>query len=516
MTETKNIDTAEADRVIAFEEGHYLDVKRIEIEPAKLSKSISAFANASGGEIFLGVAETELASGEKERSWAGFPDMEAANAHFQVLESLGALGTHFAATFLTCAERPGHVLHLTIPKSKGIINATDGHPYIRRNAQNFRVDTEEGLRRLKLDKGVVSFEDETLPVPGKFVTNSEAMIGFMLAVVPSAEPEEWLESQFLIAGDKPTVGCALLFADEPQAALPKRSAIKIFRYKSKEDEGTRETLAFDPVTIEGCIYELIKRAVDKTKEVVESIEKLGVKGLEKISYPEETLHEIVTNAVLHRDYSIASDIQIRIYDNRIEVESPGRLPGHVTTRNFLSEQSARNPKVVRIIHKFPNPPNKDVGEGLNTAFAAMKKLKLKEPELEEQENSVVVYIAHAPLGSPEATVMEYLKTHPEIANGIGRDLTGIRSENTMKEVFLRLAKRGLIERVPDKLGNRAAWQLTTGAGKVPTGGADEAAGEARPVTGGVKQTTGEAREAGDSEPGLFDNDNAGPVPTGGH
>lgn len=80
------------------------------------------------------------------------------------------------------------------------------------------------------------------------------------------------------------------------------------------------------------------------------------------------LHEIVTNAVLHRDYSIAADIQIRIFDNRVEIESPGRLPGHVTTANILREQFARNPKLVRIINKFPNPPNKDVGEGLNTAF----------------------------------------------------------------------------------------------------------------------------------------------------
>jgi len=172
----------------------------------------------------------------------------------------------------------------------------------------------------------------------------------------------------------------------------------------------------------------------------------------------------VTNAVLHRDYSILSDIQIRIYDNRIEVESPGRLPGHVTVTNILREQSARNPKLVRLINKFPNPPNKDVGEGLNTAFEAMKKLRLKEPEIEERENSVVVHIAHAPLASPEDTVIQYLESHDEITNSIGRDLTGIRSENTMKEVFYRLAKRKLIERVPGKRGSASAWRRYSGAG----------------------------------------------------
>lgn len=470
MADIKIIPLEEAETILKFDEGHYLDVKRIELRPAKMSQSVSAFANTAGGEIFLGIAETIQTGGAKLREWAGFPDMEAANAHFQVLEMLGQLGNHFKAVFLSCANKPGYILHLTVPKTKDIINSTEGRPYKRSGAQNLPVDTDEGLHRLRLDKGVVTFEDETLAIPTKIVTNSTTMIGFMLEVVPSAEPDEWLESQFLIFGDKPTVAGVLLFADEPQAALPKRSAIKIFRYKSREEEGTRETLAFDPITIEGCAYAQIVNAVETTKQLVEDIQKLGLRGLEKIIYPEETLHEIVTNAVLHRDYSFAADIQIRIYDNRIEVESPGRLPGHVTLQNYLITQSARNPKLIRIMTKFPNAPNKDVGEGLNTAFEAMKRLRLKEPELEETENSVVVYLDHSPLGSPEDAVMAYLKQQDEITNRAGREITGIRSENTMKEVFYRLAKRSLIERVPDKLGNLSAWRLATGVDKPATGG----------------------------------------------
>jgi ATP-dependent DNA helicase RecG len=219
----------------------------------------------------------------------------------------------------------------------------------------------------------------------------------MLQVVPSGEPEDWLRKQNLLNDGKPTAGGVLLFSDEPQAALAKRSAIKIYQYKTKDDEGSRETLAFDPITVEGCIYDQIKEAVKKTKEVVEKMKRLGEAGLEGVSYPDETLHEIMTNAVLHRDYSIAADVHVRVYDNRIEIESPGRLPGHITLENILSEQSARNPKIVRLINKFPDPPNKDVGEGLNTAFEAMKKLRLKEPVIEQREHSVVVNIRHQPL-----------------------------------------------------------------------------------------------------------------------
>jgi ATP-dependent DNA helicase RecG len=189
------------------------------------------------------------------------------------------------------------------------------------------------------------------------------------------------------------------------------------------------------------------------------MKRLGDKNLERVMYPDETLHEIITNAVLHRDYSVAADVHVRIYDNRIEVESPGRLPGHITLENILSEQSARNPKIVRLINKFPDPPNKDVGEGLNTAFEAMKKLRLREPVIEEREHSIVVNIRHTPLASPHDTVMDYLGKNPEITNMIARDLTGIRSENSMKNVFISLKERGMIEPVPGKeKGGGAAWR----------------------------------------------------------
>jgi ATP-dependent DNA helicase RecG len=136
-----------------------------------------------------------------------------------------------------------------------------------------------------------------------------------------------------------------------------------------------------------------------------------------------------------------------------------------------------------LINKFPDPPNKDVGEGLNTAFEAMKRLRLKEPEIEERENSVVVHIAHAPLVSPEDTVMQYLETHDAITNSIGRDLTGIRSENSMKEVFYRLNKRQLIERVPGKRGNASAWRPYTGANEAGDDDEDAADGEMGAATG---------------------------------
>jgi ATP-dependent DNA helicase RecG len=86
-------------------------------------------------------------------------------------------------------------------------------------------------------------------------------------------------------------------------------------------------------------------------------------------------------------------------------------------------------------------------------------LRLKEPLIDETDHSVTVYIRHTPLASPHDTVVAFLENNGEITNMIARDLTGIRSENSMKNVFLALKKRGMIEPVPGKTtGGKAAWR----------------------------------------------------------
>ncbi|MEH1960342.1 MAG: ATP-binding protein [Nostoc sp.] len=350
------------------------------------------------------------------------------------------------------------VLQVDINKTRQIVKASDNVPYLRRGAQNLPQDREDKLARLKLDKGIDSFETATVNTDIEVITNSPPILNFMLRVIPSAEPEQWLKKQQLIINEKPTVAGILLFSEEPQALLPKRCGVKVYRYKTTNEEGRRENLADEPITIEGCLYEQIIAAVKKTKEIVEEIPKLESGKLNHIKYPDEVLHEIITNAVLHRDYSILKDVQIRIFDNRVEVESPGNLPGHITIDNILKEQFARNGTIVRLINKFPEAPNKDVGEGLNTAFEAMTRLRLKVPIIEERENSVIIYIRHEQLASVESAIMEYLNNHDTINNRTARDIASVSSESTIKAAFNRLRNQGLIEIVPGTKTATSAWR----------------------------------------------------------
>lgn len=458
MIEVREITDLQRDKILTAQENHFNDLKSKEITPAKLSRTLSAFANSVGGELYIGIRESDV-NGVQNRIWDGFADQEEANGHIQVFEELFPLGDQYAYVFLSHPNGIGLILHVSVKKNIAIVKASNGKVYKRRSASNLPVETEEALRRLELDKGISSFEDNTVNAPIEFVTDSLCIFEFMVEVIPTAEPEPWLRKQLLIRNSLPTVAAVMLYADTPQAALPKQSGIKIYRYKTKSEVGSRETLAFDPISIEGPAYKQVYEAVEKTKEIIETGKVLKETGLENLEYPEKALHEIITNAVLHRDYSIASDIHVRIFDNRVEIISPGSLPGHITVNNILDEQFARNGNMVRLINKFPNPPNKDVGEGLNTAFAEIAELRLKRPEITELDHAVKVIIKHEPLASPEEIIMSYLEEHEEIHNSTARELTGIKSADIVKTHFYRLQDKGLIEMStdPNKKGRKSTW-----------------------------------------------------------
>jgi ATP-dependent DNA helicase RecG len=451
-----HLSKAERDKVLALDENHFCDMKATAVAPGKLTRTIAALSNAEGGEVYIGIGQDRF----RTNFWAGFATPEGANGHIQAFEGLFPLGEGYSYSFLLRSPLDsGLVLKVDISKSRGVMLASDGKAYVRRGAQNLPCDSDDDLARLRRNKGLVSFETEPVSADRQLITNSTVALEFMLQVVPTAEPEVWLRKQHVIVGERPTVAGLILFAEEPQATLPKRTGIKLYRYKTTAEEGTRDTLADDPVSVEGHAYAQIHEAVQATAEIIESVRINSPDGLESAKYPITALHEIITNAVLHRDYSIADDIHIRIFDNRVEVLSPGTLPAHITPENILNERFARNASIVRLINKFPNPPNKDVGEGLNTAFLAMREMKLKPPVIEQAGGSVKVVLKHEPLATPEEIILEYLQVTESITNRIARELCFIGSENKMKGVLQRLVKKNLIELVPGTTRYSAAYRL---------------------------------------------------------
>jgi ATP-dependent DNA helicase RecG len=457
--EITEITRAQAEKVINFEEGQFGDVKAVEKRPADLSEDVSAFANSDGGELFIGVDELKV-NGIKTRSWRGFADPEAANGFTQLFANIFPVGSGFEYEFLRCAGLPGLVLHATINKSVGITLASNRIPYVRRNAQSLPVTSADALRRLELTKGVHSFENDTANVSLDVITTSAIMQVFVPHVVPQTPPEDFLKRNLLIRDTRPTVAAVLLFADEPQAILPKHCGIKVYRFKTTADEGFRDAEAFIPITVEGCLYRQIRAAVEQTTNIIQQIPKMGEGSqFEAVHYPPKTLHEIIANAVIHRDYSLTDDIHIRIFDNRIEVQSPGKLAANMTVKNLTTQRAARNGAIQRLLNKFPDPPNRDVGEGIKTAIEAMTALGLEKPTFKETDNGFLVTIKHEKLATAELAIMDYLEQNETINNKRARKITFIQEDWRIKAIFGEMEKKKMIKRIGATAGTRyRKWQ----------------------------------------------------------
>ncbi|MBS1207649.1 MAG: putative transcriptional regulator [Proteobacteria bacterium] len=451
MIEERTLSATETQKLLQAQEDHFFDFKSKDILPAKLQETFIAFANADGGDIYIGVEDKKY-KGNRVQPFAAKED---ANALLTVLlEQTTPAVENVLVEFLTVAG--GSLLHLSIPKSPRVHYTASGDCYVRLNAAKVKIKGER-VTSLAYSKGAVLYER----VPVESVTVDEiskaaALESYRERVGTSLEPERFLRKQRLISekngNQLPNVGCVLLFDEEPQASVETRCAIKVYRLRTTDTNYMREHLAGMPATINGPLEAQILAALEKVAELVEGATYYEGEKLVSLKYPVDAIKELLVNAVIHRDYSLNDDIHIRIFDNRIEISSPGKLPGYMTIDNLYEERFSRNPNIVRMLHNLPNPLNHDIGEGLDTVRNELNKAGLISPVFEVKGNAFVVTIRHQRMASIEDVVMQHLDQNPDalMTNKLARQLSGEDDINKVKKALQKLRSEGKIEVVdPD-------------------------------------------------------------------
>jgi len=441
------------------EESHFYDNKAFGIEGKKIQKIAVAFANADGGEFVIGIQDKKDEPDPSKR-WQGISDKELFNPVFQnLLEITPSIPHQFE--FLKDSKN-SFALRVFIEKGESVHKTSDKTIYVRKSAQSIPLKDPEQILSLSYSKGESSYEDTIVnSATAEDIFESKEISTFLNEYSPKSDSIDFTVNQNLVdrKSYEPRTAGILLFNDNPVPILPKRCGIKISRYDTNEEIPERVHLK-NQYTVEGCLYSQIHETATKITEIMESIRVLTPSGMVEAKYPTETIWEILVNAVIHRDYSISDDIHVHIFNNRIVISSPGKLPGYVTVDNILDARFSRNSKIVRILNKYKNPPNKDMGEGLNTAFQRMEEFRLKPPIIREDGSYLKVTIAHTSLASPQETIIEYLKLNSQIKNRIARSITGIKSENVMKNVFYSLRDNNIIEPVMSRNGTKiVAWKL---------------------------------------------------------
>ena len=234
-------------------------------------------------------------------------------------------------------------------------------------------------------KGARYFEDE--PVYGtsfadidlEFVEAYCKKIGFQKT------PEEYIRQNrdFMVCanGRQELSGAAvLLFGKKPQQYF-RRARVRFIRYEGTEARvGARMNVIKDEI-FEGKILDMIEQSIEFVGGQIKEHTYLGADGrfVTEPEYPEFAWKEIIVNAIAHRDYSIkGTDIQIKMFDDHMTVESPGTLPGTVKLGNMRQVHFSRNPKIAEMLQRYAYV--KEFGEGVDRLYEEMESVGLPEPE----------------------------------------------------------------------------------------------------------------------------------------
>lgn len=462
--------------LLAAHESRSLEFKRISARHNRLYETMCAFANTEGGVIALGVGDAKaLQPGEKpvqrlfgvEENPEGFDDLRR-DLLTRFTPPLD--GLHWLRLSCTLANgKPGHVVLLRVGKSAVVHSIAGDGTWTRMDASNRQMNAAE-ITDLTYQRGVKSAESFPVPVALSLLDTPAwrtycATRGLADTNLAQRLPRLGLAEH---EGDelKPRVAAVLLFADEPGALLAAqgmRADVRVFHYRGKT--ATHEqvpNLLLPSKTIAGpCVDQIARAQAYVLERLAAGLTMAGSGFKTNYRYPERVVKEAITNAVLHRDYRLNRDIHIRIFDDRIEIESPGRLPGKVTPATIEKAGSVpRNSLLARNLREFPNPPNVDAGEGVPMMFAQMAQANLYAPIYREQTSAAIPTLLVTLLNEERpplwVQVDDWIDRNGPIANRQLREISDLDTLAASKQLRQWVAK-GLLVALPAPSRQQAAY-----------------------------------------------------------
>ena len=356
------------------------DRKSARKDPKGLSNHIVAFANADGGTLVIGIEDDFTVTGID-----GYQNN--VNDILRVPFDYCKPSIRVTTEMVDCIDKdgnPNHLLVITIPQSSELHANQHDDVYYRMGDKSKKLNFDERLQ-LMYAKGSRYYEDEPVyrssidDIDMDFVTKYCKKIGYG----KSAEEYIRQNNDYLVQHDgrEEMSGAALLlFGKNPQRFF-QRARVRFIRYDGIEAKvGTEMNVIKDEV-FNGRILDIVRQALTFVNSQIKERTKLGNDGrfVTTPEYPEFAWKEIIINAIAHRDYSIkGTDIQIKMFDDRITVESPGSLPGIVRLNNLRTVHFSRNPKIAEFLHQYEYV--KEFGEGVDRMFNEMENAGLPDPE----------------------------------------------------------------------------------------------------------------------------------------
>jgi len=211
--------------------------------------------------------------------------------------------------------------------------------------------------------------------------------------------ENILQNMKIMKEKELTLAGLLIFGRNPQQFRPYLKTWAIHFYGN--DQGATEFI--DRKELTGKLTDQLRRAEIFFRDHLRNPARIeGFDRIEGLEIPPEILREAVVNALAHRDYAIMSNIRIFIFDDRVEIISPGKLPNTVTIENIrYGIHAERNPVIISYLSKFGKMTQ--IGTGIPRMISLAKKATGREPDFEENEGQfkVIIHRSENKMQSPE-------------------------------------------------------------------------------------------------------------------
>ena len=369
------------EQVLANDEKQIFDRKSIQIKPADLANTICAFANADGGTVAVGISD-------KHRR------IEGVDSHTARLNEILRVPIDFCnptvpvnIEMVDCVNsdgKPDHILLMRIEPSPLLHANQADEVYLRVGDKSKKLSFQDRLTLLYA-KGLRYFEDE--PVYGAAIEDIDIdfVRSYLQQIGYTKTADEYLRENksFLTVQngrERVSTAAVLLFGKNPQQFFP-RAYIRFIRYDGTEAKAGREMNVIKDVVFEGRILDQVRQAVEYIKTQMKEKTYLDHDGIfiTEEEYGEFVRTELIVNAAAHRDYGIkGTDIQIKMFDDRLEVDSPGTLAGMVKKENIRYTHFSRNPKIASFLKDYGYV--KEYGEGVDRMCRELEAIGLPGPE----------------------------------------------------------------------------------------------------------------------------------------
>lgn len=368
--------------------------KRSEDLAREIGRLLAGMANADGGTLLVGV--------EPDKSVTGIPYLQ---------DEIQAL-IHAPQTLIIPPLNPscqriqlGNLLLLKFELSSAleVHRISGGRAFYRIATENPSLPPEQ-IQSLKNGKKSFFYERQNALGATWEDLEFENTTAFAERIHDPRNPKAILGQPYHLIDNslqKPaiTMAALLLFGKDPSRWHP-RCGIDFVKYEGTERQHGRSLNVTKRIRFEAPLFRLIDEAVGRIKEHIR--ERMILHDLffhERLEYPTFAWQEALINAVAHRDYELSgASIEIWMFDDRIEVRSPGLLPSPVTLDQLRQQKRvhfSRNPLLVRVLADLGYL--REMGEGIPRMFQEMDHYGLRPPEFSTEGFIFTVTLRNTPI-----------------------------------------------------------------------------------------------------------------------